>query len=184
MRCVACNEGEIVAVTSPGRRWRYRNIPDLELPADLAIPTCSLCGEEFIDRAVAAEIDRALTPRFEALLTAKAQQALGLLGKQGVPQRELEPLLGLSAGYLSKVKRGKETSAQLVAALMLLGTDAGGVERLRKLWAADANLELEERWLECWTQSGPAEQPFVAPPDEHQDSVIHLFTTTRPRRAA
>lgn len=136
--CPTCNKGEVKDIARAGRRMHFRNIPDLEVPADIAIPTCTNpgCGEEWIDGAVAARVDEAMKSVYQAALTIKAEEAISKLKKKA-PQRELERLLGLSAGYLSKLKHGKETTAALVAALILLASDPRRVDELRSLWSME-----------------------------------------------
>ncbi len=133
--CPTCNKGEVREVARAGRRLHFRTIPNLEVPSDVLIPTCthSGCGEEWLDSATAARLDEAMKGAYQAALTMKAEEAISRLKKRA-PQRDLERLLGLSAGYLSKLKHGKETTAPLVAALMLLASDPHRVDELRALW--------------------------------------------------
>jgi transcriptional regulator with XRE-family HTH domain len=140
--CPTCNKGEVKDTARAGRRMHFRNIPDLEIPADIAIPTCTHpeCGEEWIDGAVAARVDEAMKTAYQAALTTKAEEAISKLKKKA-PQRDLERLLGLSAGYLSKLKHGKETTAPLVAALMLLASDPRRIDDLRTLWSVQPHPE-------------------------------------------
>jgi len=133
--CPACNKGSIVDLKKPGRRTPYRNIPDLEIPAELAIPTCDHCGEEWVDAATSARLDDALKEAYQSVLPAKVENALRQLTEAGVTQQELERLLGLSVGYLSKLKSGKETSTQLIGMLMMLAAEPSvRVDELRELW--------------------------------------------------
>jgi transcriptional regulator with XRE-family HTH domain len=136
--CPTCNKGEVKDTVRAGRRMRFRNIPDLEIPSDIVIPTCTNpdCGEEWIDGAVASRVDEAMKSVYQTALTAKAEEAISKLKKKA-PQRDLERLLGLSAGYLSKLKHGKETTAPLVVALMLLASDPQRVDELRSLWSME-----------------------------------------------
>lgn len=139
MKCPQCNNGEIRDVARAGRRAPFRATVDLEIPADIAIPTCtnSDCGEEWIDSALASRILAALEGVYQTVLSAKAENAIEKL-KGEISQKDLERLLGLSAGYLSKLKHGKETTAPLVAVLMLLANDSSRVDELRRLWAGRA----------------------------------------------
>ena len=131
--CPSCNKGEVREVARAGRRMHFRNIPDLEIPADVPLPTCSKCGEEWTDGAVAARLDASMKAAYQAALTGKAEEAIVRL-KEKVPQRDLERLLGLSGGYLSKLKQGKETTSPLVAVLMLLANRLERVDELHELW--------------------------------------------------
>jgi hypothetical protein len=120
---------------TPGRRTPFRNFPALEIPALLAIPTCSTCGAEWIDRETARKLDEALAAQGAALLADVARQAIEALSAT-MSQRELEAKLGLSAAYLSKVRHGKEApSAQLVALLSLLAARPARIEEVERVWA-------------------------------------------------
>ena len=132
--CPAC-DGQIRASAIGGRRMPLHHIPDLEVPADLSIPTCDGCGEMFIDGPTAEALDAALGQAYEVALAAKADSAIRELARF-IPQRDVEALLGLSGGYLSRVKAGaqKTPSAHLVAALMLMADDPCRVAELRHLW--------------------------------------------------
>src|SRR5687768_508573 len=110
--CKACNEGEVLETAVAGRKTRYRCAPDLEIPAHVAIPTCNRCGTEYLDARATERLEEGLREAWQRMLTEKAEAAIETL-KHQVPQRELERLLGLSGGYLSKLKSGKETSSTL-----------------------------------------------------------------------
>lgn len=141
--CPTCNKGEVKDVARAGRRMHFRNIPDLEIPAGVVIPTCTnpACGEEWIDREVATRVDEAMKVAYQTALTAKAEESISKLKKKA-PQRDLERLLGLSAGYLSKLKHGKETTAPLVVTLMLLANDPRRVDELQTLWSMEPPQEV------------------------------------------
>lgn len=137
--CPACNEGHIVDLAEAGRWMPFRNIPDLEIPDDLVIPTCDVCGEEWFDARTSARVDDALKAAYQVAISTRAEGALRRLTGAGFSQQQLERLLGLSAGYISKVKSGKETSSQLVATLMLLAADPiSRVQELVSLWRSSA----------------------------------------------
>jgi hypothetical protein len=120
---------------APGRRSSFRNFPGLEIPATLAIPTCSDCGAEWIDRETARKIDEALAAQSAVVLRGVARHAIEALSAT-MSQRELEAKLGLSAAYLSKVRHGKEApSAPLVALLSLLAARPARIEEVERVWA-------------------------------------------------
>jgi len=54
--CPACG-GPIRMVTGPGRTFACGSVM-AELPADLAIPTCASCGEEWHDAETTEKLDR------------------------------------------------------------------------------------------------------------------------------
>jgi hypothetical protein len=115
----------------------YRTIPDLAVPEELAIPTCNRCGEEWLDAVASARVEEALRRAYQAELWRKVEDSLRRLADAGMTQQELERILGLSVGYISKLKGGKETSPQLVATLMLLASEPQArMAELRGLWSA------------------------------------------------
>lgn len=132
IRCVHCGEGEVRPLAGSKRTATYKNIPGLSLPEDLPIPTCSVCGEQWIDRTTAQAMDAALEQQYQSRLSELAVVHLEKLTEQRVTQRRLERILGLSQGYLSKIRAGtSRPSPMLVSCLFLLATDPEG--RLREM---------------------------------------------------
>jgi len=132
--CPACEVGTLQPVRKAGRRMPLRQIPDLEIPADFPVPTCDQCGEESFGRRDLAALDAAMGEAYTRALAVKAEQAIRTLGDH-VHQRELERLLGLSAGYASKLKNGQsEPGAPLTALLLVLADQPALLDRLRELW--------------------------------------------------
>lgn len=133
-RCHECGVGEIRPVAKAGRRSRYKTM-ELEIPADVKIPTCNNCGSEGVDLATAKAIDAAMEKVYRDVLNKMGADAVKKI-RERVPMRHVEQLLGLSEGYLSKVAgRRVEPSAELVAHLVTLSSDvAGRTRELEKLW--------------------------------------------------
>lgn len=133
-RCVECGLGKVRPLARPGRTMRYRTMM-LEIPADLLIPTCDHCGEEWIDESTSRLLDRALEGEYRVRLALVARQSLEILSSH-TTLKELEQLLGLSHGYLSKVGSGQRNpSPELASHLALLATDpAARLSEVRSLW--------------------------------------------------
>ena len=132
--CPQCNRGEIESRPGPHRPMAWRHIPDLALPEALELPTCSACGELWPAATATRRVQEALEAEYRRQLTLKAERALDTL-RTHLPQRDLERLLGVSAGWLSKVRNGREPSAPMTALLMLLVERPERVEELRRLWS-------------------------------------------------
>lgn len=98
------------------RRVAYRLIPDLE--PSVPVPSCALCHEEWYNGKVATALEDA----YQEELRERASLAVDALVAHRT-QQALERMLGLSAGYLSKLKSGKHTSGVLVVLLSLLAAD-------------------------------------------------------------
>lgn len=134
--CAECGKRSVESVAVAGRRVPFKNFPALELPDEIAIPTCTACGTEWIDRKSAERLDAALAEVAGEALTRLAREAIEALGAT-TNQRDLEVRLGVSPGYLSKVKHGRETpSAPLVASLALLAVSPRRMQELEHVWTS------------------------------------------------
>jgi hypothetical protein len=133
-RCRECGIGKIRPVAKSGRRERYRTM-ELEIPEDIKIPTCDNCGAEWMDRAVAKAIDQALEAEYRMRMRMTLNKVLEIVTAHA-SMRQVERLIGLSEGYLSKVKQGRsEPSPELLSSLGLLALDpGGGLQGLDRLW--------------------------------------------------
>jgi len=133
--CPACDVGHLRPVAKAGRRMPLKQIPDLEIPADVAMPTCDRCGAEILGDPELAALGAAMNAAYGQALSAKSEDAIRELAG-AIPQRELERLIGVSAGYVSKLKNAQaEPRGPLTALLMLLADDTRLVDRLRDLWS-------------------------------------------------
>lgn len=132
--CPSCGHGLVAPRSSKGRSASYKHIPDLPLPDELLLPTCGACGAVHMDRASAEAMDRVLEPAYRAALQAKSKRAIEALTRTH-RKLELEAVMGLSGGYLSKLVGDAYPSAQTTACLMLLANAAGRVDELRRSWA-------------------------------------------------
>ncbi|MBF5044749.1 hypothetical protein FGE12_20275 [Aggregicoccus sp. 17bor-14] len=141
LTCLACGEGTIRPISRAGRTMRYRQLERLELPGDLALPTCDACGELWLDAEATEAAQRALAAEYGRQLSLRAEQAVETL-RSTLPQRDLERLIGVSAGLLSKIKNGKETSPTLTALLLLLASRPERVRELERLWKRPARSAL------------------------------------------
>ncbi len=133
--CASCGEGRVKPLAARGRVMLYRNFPALSLPDDLLIPTCPKCGEQWLDDETLYKLDTALKQSAREARSSISRQCISFLSEV-VNQRELEALLDLSPGYLSKVKHGQEApSAPLTALLGLLATRPNRLREVERLWA-------------------------------------------------
>lgn len=117
--CSSCGKGTVEPVQRPGRTMTFRNFEALELPESLAVPTCTNCGDEWYDTDATEAIEWALAQAASKVLTGLSVDAIHVLAGHSA-QRDLEDLLDLSHGYLSKVKHGKEKPSALLTALLAL----------------------------------------------------------------
>jgi hypothetical protein len=122
-------------VARAGRREFYKTM-DVTVPQDFAIPTCDSCGEEWLNATQSKALDSALEQAYGEELRRLAAEQLAKIADAGLEQKRVEHALGLSHGYLSHVKAGRNApSPMLVSELVLLAKDA---ERRLK--------ELEDFW--------------------------------------
>jgi hypothetical protein len=139
---VHCSHDSSELAAGEHRTMTYKQISGLPVPSELRLPTCTTCGEWFQDAESAIHIDDQMSKVYTDALVSKAKVALSVISAD-FRQRDIEPLLGLSAGYLSKVRNDKtEPSPQLAAVLMLLAIDKGRAQELRELWPCGAEEKL------------------------------------------
>lgn len=129
-RCAECGEGRVRPLAKAGRHTRHKTMT-LELPAEVEIPTCDKCGAEWFDDTTAREVDEALEGIYRHELRERVRAAIDKLTEH-VSQRKMERMLGLSHGYLSKLRNGTcDPSPELVGNLALLAHDPE--KRIREL---------------------------------------------------
>ena len=118
----------------------FRNMAALAVPSTLEIPTCNYCGNEWIDPKTAEAIDEALQGAYADELHRRLVTAIdSILKVSEIPQRRLEQLLGLSVGYISRLRSGRgDASAPVVSALALLAQDPKRrLRELDQLWTSE-----------------------------------------------
>lgn len=140
-RCVECGEGTVRPLAKAGRRMPFRNMAAVTVPADFQIPTCDRCGAERIDGPTSKALDVVLDDAYSRELSDRLVRSLERVLSYGITQRRLEQLLGLSQGYLSRLKAERgEGSPQIVAALALLAEDRRRLDELNRLWGPEYGL--------------------------------------------
>ena len=145
--CNRCGMRRVRKRACAGRTQPYRMFAALSVPPELAIPTCSRCGEQSIDGQTADALAAGLASAFTAELRHRGREALAEVCRY-ISQRRLEKLIGLSQGYLCRLLSGRSTpSVALVALLTLLAK--APQERLH---------ELEHAWRQPSADQPPAEQ--------------------------
>lgn len=134
-RCQECGQGTVRLLARPGRRTRHRNLTSLLVPEDLEIPTCDQCGAEWFDEATAKRVDAVLEPLYREELRRRMRKAIAVISAC-ISQQRVENVLGMSQGYLSKLKAGdRDPSPELVSELALLARDPQGrFQELLEFW--------------------------------------------------
>lgn len=130
-RCTECGNGMILMNAKAGRFSPWRNMPSVPIPSDFEIPSCNNCGAEWLDEDTAEALDRVLGVEYRRILRERVRHAIDVLTPH-ISQRRLESLLGISQGYLSRLRSGeKDPSPELVSNLALLARDP--IPRLAEL---------------------------------------------------
>jgi hypothetical protein len=118
-RCRDCGEGMVRLLARAGRKTLYKFI-ELEVPKALTIPTCDHCGAEWHNDHTAAVFDEAMAQIFRSELVSIAQRAIERIEAASIRQSEVERAIGLSPGYLSKIKRGERAPEPVLVAQLAL----------------------------------------------------------------
>lgn len=134
--CPRCGGRTLRSLSRPGRTIRYRNLSAAPVPDDVLIPTCVRCRAEFIDAELLKLIHERLQEPYQRSLQLRVRRAIDTL-TQHTSQRRLEVLLGLSQGYLSRLRAGGgNPSVELVSNLALLAMDPKRrLHELERYWA-------------------------------------------------
>lgn len=134
IKCPTCRHTELGLVARAGRAMKHRLLTHVPIPDDFALPECGHCGAAPIDWQTAKKLHPVLEEAYGRELILRTDEALRRL-KEAKPLREWEALLGLSSGYLSKVKSETRPSAQLAALLWLLANDPARADEIRDVWS-------------------------------------------------
>jgi len=134
--CKQCGTRTVRPCTRPGRTTPYRNIKALTIPEDFPIPTCRCCQTEIFDEKTRAELAPILAEVYHQTLRQLVHRAIEALVEH-TSQRHLEKLLGLSQGYLSRLRAGAgNPSPELVSHLAMLARDPRArLAELERYWA-------------------------------------------------
>lgn len=135
-RCKECGDGVVRSAGGKGRFMRYKTAQQLEIPEHVEIATCDNCGAEWIDPNTAKVVDAAMEQTYREDLRLRVRVLIERIARD-VTQQRVEQVLGLSHGYLSKLKAGdRDPRADLVSELALLARDPlGRIAELEAYWS-------------------------------------------------
>jgi hypothetical protein len=113
----------------------------LKVPTNIPIPTCRQCHAEYIDAETAQVLEEALRNAYRDELRLRARQAIDIITCH-ISQRQLEFLLGISQGYLSRLRAGSgNPSPELISHLALIAHDPEvRLEELRRFWGSSGRI--------------------------------------------
>ena len=113
---------------------RYRNLAALPIPAEFPIPTCGRCAAEYLSPATCDRLAPLLLSSYQAALR-RAAAKLVPAATAKISQRRLEAVLGVSPGYLSRIKSQSGQPSSILVALLHLLTQPGAVPELERFFA-------------------------------------------------
>lgn len=159
--CPSCEQGTLHGVATAGRTMKHRNLLGVPVPADLEIPTCDHCGAEVVNFQLAEKLDAVLEEQWQLELAKRAASDIARL-QAARPLREWERLLGLSPGYLSKLRNGKGSGAPLTALLALLANNPNRAAELESAWGWPPGLSdsMLRRYTTVAAPSSPPPRPI------------------------
>ena len=133
-RCPKCGAKAVKPRNRAGRTMRYRNIAALPIPADFPIPTCGRCAAEYLSPATCDRLAPLLLSSYQAALR-RAAAKLVPAATAKISQRRLEAVLGVSPGYLSRIKSQSGQPSSILVALLHLLTQPGTAAELERFFA-------------------------------------------------
>jgi transcriptional regulator with XRE-family HTH domain len=109
--CYFCGEGTIALRNLRGSVLQYRDEREIPVEGDVFVPTCDACGESLLDDDTSKALDAVLEPAYRRLRADRVRDELAqVLSALEITQGDLERLLGLSPGYVSKLLKGKRVA--------------------------------------------------------------------------
>jgi len=133
-RCPKCGAKAVKPRNRPGRTMRYRNIGALPIPADFPIPTCGRCAAEYLSPATCDRLAPVLLSSYQAALRRTGAKLVPAATAK-ISQRRLEAVLGVSQGYLSRIKSQSGQPSSILVALLHLLAEPGAAAKLERFFA-------------------------------------------------
>ena len=176
-RCIHCGIKAVKPRKGSGRTISYRTMPCMPIPEDILIPTCGRCKSEFLDDEAIARLAPSLQMAYLQSLRVRIRIAIDILSDH-ISQRRLEGALGISQGYLSRLRAGAgNPSPELVSHLAILCQDPPKrLIELERFWALpdDAWAPLAvppTRWRRRLTPAAPSVDPQPAAIEKPAEST-------------
>lgn len=137
MKCHNCHKGTVMPIARSGRTAPYKSIPNLPVPADLEIQTCDRCGEEWMTPEDAVRIDAAMDRVYRQELLNRLRAVL----PDAKEASRIERDLGLSRGYLSRLRKTtRPPTESLLAILALFHQHPSTLRQVEAFWQQPAQL--------------------------------------------
>lgn len=123
--CYFCGEGTIAVRNVRGHELPYKDARAVRIEQDVEVPTCDICGEMLPDEAATGKLEKALSVSYASMRRRQLLEEIDrILAELDISQTELERILGVSPGYVSKIKTGRRTPEPvLFRFLHLLNSD-------------------------------------------------------------
>lgn len=136
-KCPACERG-VLEARPTSAPMPFRHAPAVVPAWPVEVPTCTACGERFINAKTAKAWDEALAEGLAVHQRRLLTDAVERLSEVRL-QRDWEKRIGLSPGYLSRLKAGKECSVPLTTLLALLAeAPEGAWDHVGRIWSAES----------------------------------------------
>lgn len=139
--CGACGEGMLRPTDIQGRMLAHRDEPRVPVREAVVVPVCDHCGDIRLDDEQTAALEAALERSYDQ--TRIEQQVVlieHLTNELNLSQTVLEHILGVSPGYVSKLRRGEKPASAPTYRLMYV-LHAAPREALRALARVDPAIE-------------------------------------------
>lgn len=133
--CPSCKTYTVTEQVVSTQGFAYRNLAHILLPADFTLPHCTTCNRLQLTPQASARLAQLLQLLYQTEIQQRARAAIDRLN-QVTTQHRIEQLLGLSQGYLSRIRAGqRQPSEELVSHLTLLARQPDKyVRRLERFW--------------------------------------------------
>jgi hypothetical protein len=136
--CFSCGVGTIALRNARGQVVGYKDERAVEIDRDVEVLLCDHCGEMLLNADSAARLDAVLEPGYRRLRVRRVlEEVAGIRAALDISQRDLERLIGVSDGYISKLRHGRRVpDATTLRLLHLINADPhAAVQRIAEIAA-------------------------------------------------
>ena len=120
INCRNCEDGRMRPKDVSGLSFAYKDSPSVVMGASLEILTCDVCGDMRLDEETARALDIGLEESYKSDRLETQRAWIDAIGEHGLTQQELEQVLYVSPGYVSKLRTTKVASGATFRLLYLL----------------------------------------------------------------
>ena len=131
-RCLFCRQNAVSVRELKGRTFDLRDEYDLRFDESMRVPICTKCGDVYVRGASLRRFSDVLERLYDERKRAAVEDFVAVIDHDfsDVPRHRWEEVLGVSAGYVSRLQKGSRNLSGPLEVLMR-GLTRAPLETLR-----------------------------------------------------